>query len=165
VGYTLHSVVRWFGPRVDFVPWTRGAALVVMGLVLLAILWRSRNRNPLYGATLALLALIFLAPIAQPWYLTWPLALVAATMFRVRWLAIAIVVSMFTILPDGDGALKPLTTPLAYAMTALVVVVAVAFVRWLRGAEPIEDPMPDSGTPGPMLQPAKLPPASEVVAS
>jgi hypothetical protein len=155
VGFTIHSIVRFFGPRPDFVPWTRGFALVVFALVLLAILWHSRLRNPLYGGALALVALIFLAPIMQPWYLMWPLTLIAVTMVRARWLAIAVMVSMFTVLPDGDGSLKPLQTPLSYAMTALAVVAGVALVKWLRGAEPEEDepprspdaPAPQSATP------------------
>jgi hypothetical protein len=139
VGMFVHSVVRFFGPRIDFVPWARDAALLVLAAALVAILWHSRNRNPLYGGALALIALILLAPITQPWYLLWPLALVAVTMMRARWLAIAIVASMFTILPDGDGAMKPLQTPLSYVMTGLLVITGVRFVQWLRGAEPVED--------------------------
>ena len=139
VGLFVHSIVRFFGPRIDFVPWARDAALLVLAASLVAILWHSRNRNPLYGGALALVALILLAPITQPWYLLWPLALVAVTMMRARWLAIAIVASMFTILPDGDGAMKPLQTPLSYVMTGLLVFIGVRFVRWLRGAEPVED--------------------------
>jgi hypothetical protein len=135
VGLAVHSVVRFFGPRsFDYVPWARGLALVALAVSLVAILWCSRNRNPLYGGALALLALILLAPITQPWYLLWPLALIAVTPMRARWLAIVVVVSMFTILPDGDGALRPLQTPLSYVMTALLVIVAIQFVKWMRGA-------------------------------
>jgi hypothetical protein len=45
---------------------------------------------------------------------------------------------MFTILPDGDGALKPLQVPLSFAMSALVWWVVYRGFTWLRGIEPTE---------------------------
>jgi hypothetical protein len=45
---------------------------------------------------------------------------------------------MFTILPDGDGALKPLQVPLSFAMIALVGWVVYRGFTWLRRFEPTE---------------------------
>jgi hypothetical protein len=114
------------------VPVARVVALVLLAVALVAVLWRTRGSSPLYGAALACLAVIFLAPITQPWYLTWPAALLAATTVPARWFAGAVVLSMFTILPSGDGSFRYLQVPLSFAMTALVGWVAFRAVRWLR---------------------------------
>jgi alpha-1,6-mannosyltransferase len=138
VGIAVDAVGKWFGVHLAAVPVARGIALAILPIALVAILWHSRNHNPLYSAGLACLALIFLAPITQPWYLMWPLALFAVTAVRARWLEGTIVLSMFTILPDGDGALKPLQVPLSFAMIALVGWVVYRGFTWLRGFEPTE---------------------------
>lgn len=143
VGIAVAAVGRWFGADIDIVPAVRVVALVLLPIVLAVILWRSRRRDPLVGAGLALLAVIFLAPITQPWYLMWPLALIAATPVRARWLAGTIVFSMFTIFPDGTGSLRPLGDPLAIAMIVLIGWVAVRSVRWLRGEEVATQPTPE----------------------
>ena len=135
VGITINEIGQWFGAHPTAVPVTRAVALAILPVALLAILWHSRDRDPLYGAGLACLALVFLGPIAQPWYLVWPLALFAVTSGRLRWFAAVIVFSMFIILPDGDGAMKPIQVPLSLAMWVLVGWVAWRGVAWLRGAE------------------------------
>ena len=110
----------------------------------MAIFWHSRNGNQLYGAGLACLALIFMAPITQPWYLTWALALFAATLVQTRWFHALIVFAMFTVLPDGDGSLKPLQVPLAFVMTAVVVWAIWHGIAWLRrGIEPTFESLPE----------------------
>ena len=135
IGIAVDAVERGLGADLDVVPAVRAVALVLLPVVLLVIWWRSRRRDPLIGAGLALLALIFLAPITQPWYLMWPLAMLAVTPARVRWLAVTIVLWVATILPDGSSALRPLKGPMAFAMVVLVGWVAVRSVRWLRGDE------------------------------
>jgi alpha-1,6-mannosyltransferase len=132
VGLAVEAVGRWFGQTWNAVPIARDVALVALAVALVAICWHSRNRNQIYGAGLACLALIFMAPITQPWYLTWPLALFAATLVRARWFAALIVFSMFTILPDGDGSLKPLQVPLSFAMSGVVVWALWRGIGWLR---------------------------------
>jgi alpha-1,6-mannosyltransferase len=137
VGMAVDAVAKGLGGDLDAVPVARIAALLLLPLVLAAILWHTRSRDPMYGAAAACLALIFLAPITQPWYLFWPLMLFAVSAAIPRWLPGAIVASMFLILPDGDGAWKPLQVPLAFLMTGLAGLVAYRAVRWLR------DPRPD----------------------
>ena len=100
------------------------------------MLFRSRLVDPLYGAGLALFAVIFLAPIDQPWYLIWPMAMFAVTRVAARWLAGAIVFTMFWVLPDGTGLPKRGPWPMAFLMVALIGWVAVRFWAWMRGAEP-----------------------------
>jgi alpha-1,6-mannosyltransferase len=110
-------------------------ALVLLAVSLLVILWRSRDRDPLAGAGLALLAVVFFAPITQPWYLIWALALFAVSTARARWLAGTIVFSMAMIFPDGTWVLRPLGVPMAFAMLVLIGWVGWRAVRWMRGDE------------------------------
>jgi hypothetical protein len=136
VGLTVDYIGRAIGVHTDAVPVARLVALVALPIVLLAILWRVRDRDPLYGAGLAMLATIFLAPITQPWYLMWPLAVFAVTTVVARWFLGTVVVAMFTVLPDGTGWAKAVQLPASLAMTVLVAMVAIRGLRWLRGAEP-----------------------------
>jgi hypothetical protein len=143
VGLAIEAVGRWFGHNWDAVPVARAVALVALAVALVAILWRARTANQIYGAGLACVALIFMAPITQPWYLTWALGLFAATMVRARWFYVIVVFSMFTILPDGDGSLKPLQVPLSFAMSGVVVWALWRGVGWLRrGIEPELESLP-----------------------
>jgi alpha-1,6-mannosyltransferase len=152
------------GGGVDAIPVARAIALGLLPIVLVVLWWRFRFGDPLHGAALALLAVIFLAPITQPWYLFWPLTLLAVTSARVRWLTIAVVASMFLILPDGDGAWKPLQVPLSFLVTGLVGWVGYRAVRWLR--EPLPSPLSASAadfpppSPPSTTSPAAAPPAS-----
>jgi alpha-1,6-mannosyltransferase len=137
VGIAVNAVAKPAGADIDVVPPIRAAALGLLLVTLVVIWWRFRRGDQLAGAALALLAVIFLAPITQPWYLLWPLTLLAVTVVATRWLEIAVIASMFLILPNGDGAWKPLQVPLAFAVTALVGWVAWRAVRWLR--EPVPE--------------------------
>ncbi len=137
VGIAVNAVATPAGADIDVVPPIRAAALGLLLVALVVIWWRFRRGDQLAGAALALLAVIFLAPITQPWYLLWPLTLLAVTVVATRWLEIAVIASMFLILPNGDGAWKPLQVPLAFAVTALVGWVAWRAVRWLR--EPVPE--------------------------
>jgi hypothetical protein len=161
VGLAIGAVAGWFGVHVYAVPAVRFVALVLLPLVLLVLVWRSRRRDPLAGAGLALLAVIFLAPITQPWYLMWPLAVFAVSTARARWLAGTVVVSMATVLPDGSGSQGPLRVPLSLAMVALVGWVAWRSVGWLRGAEITLYSTDDERRPRPAVTAASAPSAQE----
>jgi alpha-1,6-mannosyltransferase len=137
VGIAVNAVAQVAGADIDVVPVLRTVALVVLLVVLVVVWWRFRHGDQLAGAALACLAVIFLAPITQPWYLLWPLALMAVTVVATRWLEVAVIVSMFLILPNGDGAWKPLQVPFAFLVTGLVGWVAWRGVRWLR--EPVPE--------------------------
>ncbi|MEU4216185.1 polyprenol phosphomannose-dependent alpha 1,6 mannosyltransferase MptB [Actinoplanes sp. NPDC026623] len=138
VGIAVNAVAKWFGLQIDAVPAARVIALALMLVALVVVWWRFRLGDPLHGAALACLVVVFCAPITQPWYLYWALALFAVTTVRVRWLEIAVVAGMFLILPDGDGAWKPLQVPFAFLVTGLVVWVGRRAVRWLREPVPAE---------------------------
>jgi alpha-1,6-mannosyltransferase len=126
-----------FGLHVNLIAVPRVIALVLLPVALVVIAWRTRRGNPLEGAALALLTMIFLAPITQPWYLLWALALYAATTTPIRWLLGTVVVSMFTVMPAGETALKFVEIPLAFGMCWLCWWVGRRSVRWLREPEPV----------------------------
>jgi alpha-1,6-mannosyltransferase len=136
VGLAAGYLGRPFGLHLDAVPAVRAVALAILPIALLAILWRALRRDPLYAAALALLATIFVAPITQPWYLLWPLSMLAATTVAVRWLAVLAIASMFKVLPDGYSVERFTQVPGSFVMTALAVWVGVRAWTWLRGAEP-----------------------------
>jgi alpha-1,6-mannosyltransferase len=138
VGLTIGYLERPFGGHFDAVPACRLAALILMPVVLLVILWHSRNHNPLYGAGLGLLATIFLAPIVQTWYLVWPLAMFAVTKVRIRWFIIAIAFLSCTVLPDGSGLNKIFQAPMSFVVTGIVIWAFVRGLTWLRGFDPKE---------------------------
>ena len=135
VGIAVNAAARLLGAELDVVPAIRTAALGLLLVSLVVVWWRFRRGDQLAGAGLACLAVIFLAPITQPWYLLWPLTLFAVTVVATRWLELAVIVSMFLILPNGDGAWKPLQVPLAFLVTGLTGWVAWRAWRWLR--EPV----------------------------
>jgi 4-amino-4-deoxy-L-arabinose transferase-like glycosyltransferase len=151
IGIAVAAAGRWVGADVDILPAVRAVALVLLPIALAVILWRSRRRDPLIGAGLALLAVIFLAPITQPWYLMWPLAVIAATPARARWLAGTIAFAMATVLPDGTGSLRPLGVPMSFAMMALIAWVALRSLRWLRGDEVVTHPQPAPQSAAPVV--------------
>ncbi|MEV7628350.1 polyprenol phosphomannose-dependent alpha 1,6 mannosyltransferase MptB [Actinoplanes sp. NPDC089786] len=85
------------------------------------------------GAGLALVATVALAPVFHPWYLTWPLAVLAATLRRdTRWLVVPCAVASVLCLPDGYNLALAAKAQGAIAMTVVVVGVVVYAVRWRR---------------------------------
>ncbi|MEV6599298.1 polyprenol phosphomannose-dependent alpha 1,6 mannosyltransferase MptB [Actinoplanes sp. NPDC051346] len=138
VGIAVNAVGKVLGVRIDVVPAVRTVALILLLIVLVAIWWRFRRGDALHGAALACLSVIFFAPITQPWYLFWALALFAAGAVRARWLEITVVASMFLILPNGDGAWKPLQVPFAFLVTGLAGWVVWRSWRWWREPVPVE---------------------------
>jgi alpha-1,6-mannosyltransferase len=135
VGLAIGYVGRGFGVRLHAESVTRLIALILLPVALAAILWVFRRRDPLQGAAIALLAVIFFAPIDQPWYLVWPLAMFAATRGRLRWFTIAVVIASSIEMPDGSGLTKIIQLPASLAMTAVVVWVCTRVPRWLRGLD------------------------------
>src|SRR5215475_7061250 len=138
VGIAVNYLERPFGLHYNTAPIFQFIAIIALPIVLLAIVWHSRNHDPLYGAGLAMLATIFLAPIVQSWYLVWPLALFAATRARIRWFAIAVAFLALLILPDGTSVAAIVKAPMSFVMTGIVVWTVVRGFTWLRGYEPKE---------------------------
>jgi alpha-1,6-mannosyltransferase len=140
VGLAIDDLARPFGMPLHLEQTTRLIALILLPVALALILWRFRDRDPLSGAALALLAVIFFAPIDQPWYLVWPLAMFAATSARVRWFLIAVLVASCAEMPNGSGLPKIVQLPAALLMTGVVIWVLGHAYGWARGTglDPID---------------------------
>jgi alpha-1,6-mannosyltransferase len=140
VGLAVEAVGKWFGADLSIVPGVRVIALLLLAISLLVILWRSRDRDPLVGAGLAMLAVIFFAPITQPWYLIWPVACFAVTQAQARWLAGTVVFAMATILPEGTNTFRPVGHLMSFLMLIMIGWVAWRAWTWARGAEVVACP-------------------------
>jgi alpha-1,6-mannosyltransferase len=81
------------------------------------------------GAAVALAATVALAPVFHPWYLTWPLAVLAATLKRdTLWLVVPCAVASVLCLPDGYNLALATKAQGAVAMTAVVIAVVIGGV-------------------------------------
>ena len=128
VGMTVQLITGW-----DAVPVTRIIGIAGLAAVLIVLWWRSRSGDALLGAGLALAATVVLAPVFHPWYLTWPLAVLAATLRRdTLWLIAPCAVAAALCLPDGYNLALATKAQGAVLVTALVAFVLVKTSRrWI----------------------------------
>ncbi|HEY3503850.1 MAG TPA: polyprenol phosphomannose-dependent alpha 1,6 mannosyltransferase MptB [Actinocatenispora sp.] len=116
------------------------AFYAVLPVVLVALWWPLRHgaatRTVVARAGWALAALLLCSPTVHPWYVLWPVAVLAAAVTDqrvVRTLAVLLVVLTALVLPDGYN-LARVTAPVgALADVAVVVALAVSAVRRWRG--------------------------------
>ncbi|MEU8635451.1 polyprenol phosphomannose-dependent alpha 1,6 mannosyltransferase MptB [Amycolatopsis sp. NPDC048633] len=90
----------------------RLAGWVVLAGLVTWLWWRSRagGAAAVRGAAVALFATVVLAPVALPWYFTWPLVLGAAVAWPASRVAVAAAVSTWLVVsthPDGKSLLPP----------------------------------------------------------
>jgi alpha-1,6-mannosyltransferase len=103
------------------VPVTRAIGIAALVVVLVWLWWRTTE--PLLGAGLALAATVVLAPVFHPWYLTWPLVVLAATVRReTRWLVVPAAIVSALCLPDGYNMALAVKTQGAILMTVFIIV-------------------------------------------
>ncbi|HET6532204.1 MAG TPA: polyprenol phosphomannose-dependent alpha 1,6 mannosyltransferase MptB [Actinoplanes sp.] len=130
IGLTAGLVGRVFGAQWDPVPVTRVLGIAALVAVLAVLWWQARAADPLLYAGLALAATVALAPVFHPWYATWPLAVLAATLHRdTRWLVVPCAVAAALCLPDGYNLALATRMQGAVVVTALVLFVLVRGVR------------------------------------
>lgn len=105
------------------VPVTRVIGIVALVIVLAWLWWRARRGEPLLYAGLALAATVVLAPVFHPWYATWPLAVLAATVRRVTlWLVAPPAAAAALCMPDGYNLALATKTQGSLLMTVFIVV-------------------------------------------
>ncbi|GLY93272.1 polyprenol phosphomannose-dependent alpha 1,6 mannosyltransferase MptB [Actinoplanes sp. NBRC 103695] len=120
----------------------RVLGLVVLAALLTALWWHTwrdagldarpevRTGKQSKGAGLALAATVALSPVFHPWYLMWPLAVLAATLRRdTLWLVVPCAVASVLCLPDGYNLALAVKSQGAIAMTLLIVTVVVMAMR------------------------------------
>jgi len=162
VGLLIDYLGRLFGVRLDAVGPARAVGLALLAGFLMWLWWRVwRGGGPLagwrgpdsravpvadsvgppqtwdrgtvvFGAGLALAATVLAAPVVYPWYLSWPLALLAGAAYRTGWFLVPVAVAGFLVLPDGTGVAALTKAPGTVAMCALIVVLVVRAVRSAR---------------------------------
>jgi alpha-1,6-mannosyltransferase len=94
--------------------------------------WRARDggAEAARRAGIALLAVAILAPPTLPWYLTWGLAVLGASPWRNRWLAVSAgitVVILMVYYPDGEEAMG---NPLHMVIVILLALLTTASMLW-----------------------------------
>ena len=96
VGRSLGLVVETAGgPAADDVlDGVRTVGLLVTVAVVGYLLLTGHRRTPLTGLTLAMLAVVALGPVVQPWYLLWALPLVAVAVRTPRQMRLAVGASL-----------------------------------------------------------------------
>jgi hypothetical protein len=105
------------------VPVTRVIGIAALAVVLVWLWWRARRAEPLLYAGLALAATVVLAPVFHPWYASWPLAVLAATVRReTLWLVVPPAAAAALCLPDGYNLALSTKTQGAILMTIFVIV-------------------------------------------
>jgi alpha-1,6-mannosyltransferase len=138
VGMTVDLITRTPDQGSAAIAVTRTLGLVALAVVLIALWWRTRTGNALLGAGLALAATVALAPVFHPWYATWPLTVLAATLPRdSRWLVVPCAVASVLCLPDGYNLALAVKTQGAVAMTLGLIALAVVSRRRRRQRQEI----------------------------
>jgi alpha-1,6-mannosyltransferase len=105
------------------------AALAGIGVALLRMAWRGR---PVAACAWMLAATALLGPVFYPWYALAPLALLAAVRVPPKWLLTAALLCTFLTLPNGQGIPALTKAPGAYAVTAVLIALAIRTIRRRR---------------------------------
>ncbi len=155
LGVLVDHALRWLGivdTPGEVTRWVFALSFGVAGLVALTLLLRAHHLGPMRALGLAMVAVVALAPVVQPWYLLWGLILLAAVGGERVLLALGAlsVVLCLTLLPNGRSLIRP---PLYGAPLLAAVAFAVFEVR--RSARQVIE---EAGTGTAPLLPAGPPP-------
>lgn len=149
VGVLVDHGLRWLGvveTPGEVTRWVFAASFAVAGLVSLTLLLRAHHLGPMRALGLALVAVVALAPVVQPWYLLWGLVLLAAVGGERVLLAMGAlsVVLCLTLLPNGRSLVRPplYGAPLVAAVGFAVVEVRRSARQVIEDAQPSEPPLP-----------------------
>ena len=135
VAWTLSSLLHDIGVSARFLhveSVTRAVAGALAGAVTIVLLVRARRDNMVRLLGLALVALALGGPAAWPWYFSWGLVLLAATLpfQRRRAVPVALIAGAFVVKANGILALPLRTAPIVLAVYVLVG--AAALYLWTR---------------------------------
>ena len=123
----------------------RDVSLLIAAVIGVRLLWQARGVGTMRAIGLTLLAVVFLGPTMQPWYVAWPMVVLATIAeHRLRVLVIALsCVSSFFGLP-GEGKLAQQfaeAPPLLFVLASIVLVFVLAIplvIRVRRALHPLE---------------------------
>jgi alpha-1,6-mannosyltransferase len=141
LGWGLFRASHWLGLPGGAAAWHTGARIAcacVLVIICGYLLMRASRLGFVYSLGLMLIALVFLSPVVQPWYLIWGLALLAcvATPLARRTCLILAAITPFMGLPGGWelGRAVLAVSPLLIAalVAALVLVAALPLGTWAK---------------------------------
>jgi uncharacterized membrane protein len=112
VGVLVDHALRWLGvvsTPGEVTRWVFALSFAIAGLVAITLLLRAHHLGPMRALGLAMVAVVALAPVVQPWYLLWGLVLLAAVGGERVLLALGAlsVVLCLTLLPNGRSLIRP----------------------------------------------------------
>ncbi|HUR13207.1 MAG TPA: polyprenol phosphomannose-dependent alpha 1,6 mannosyltransferase MptB [Mycobacteriales bacterium] len=112
IGVLVDHALRWLGvveTPGEVTRWVFALSFGIAGLVALTLLLRAHHLGAMRALGLAMVAVVALAPVVQPWYLLWGLVLLAAVGGERVLLALGAlsVVLCLTLLPNGRSLVRP----------------------------------------------------------
>jgi uncharacterized membrane protein len=144
VGVLVDHGLRWLGvvnTPGEVTRWVFAISFAIAGLVALTLLLRAHHLGAMRALGLAMVAVVALAPVVQPWYLLWGLVLLAAVGGERVLLALGAlsVVLCLTLLPNGRSLIRPplYGAPLLAAVGFAVFEVRRSAKQVLQEAEPV----------------------------
>ncbi|MEZ5185865.1 MAG: polyprenol phosphomannose-dependent alpha 1,6 mannosyltransferase MptB [Candidatus Nanopelagicales bacterium] len=123
-------------------------SLLAAGILLWLVL-RPRGRSATRGAGLALLAVVVLGPVVQPWYLLWSLPVLVATGMAARWLHTTLLLTSVLTLHGvaGTSATSDALFEFGDGLGLLLVAGLLALIVWASPRERVLL-LGDPGDPG-----------------
>ncbi len=115
----------------------RGIATVAAVLVLMYLVLRPKGRSGVRGAGLALLTVVVLGPVVQPWYLLWSLPILAAAGMAARWLHATLLLTAVLTLHGvaGTSATSDALFEFGDGLSLLLVALVLALIVWASPRE------------------------------
>ncbi|HEX3783651.1 MAG TPA: polyprenol phosphomannose-dependent alpha 1,6 mannosyltransferase MptB [Pseudonocardiaceae bacterium] len=141
VGELMHSIVDFFGGGglnlQPFVSFTRFLGDVLLAVIVARQWWKARHggADAVRRAGFALLAAAILVAPTLPWYLTWGLAILGASQWRNRWLALSAGIAVLILMvyyPDGEEAMGSLPHMVVVILLALLTMASMLWPDPLR---------------------------------
>lgn len=115
----------------------RGIATIAALGVLLYLVLKPQGRSAVRGAGLAMLTVVVLGPVVQPWYLLWSLPVIVAAGIVARWLHVTLLLTAVLTLHGvaGTSATSDALFEFGDGLGLLVVGLLLALIVW---ASPLE---------------------------
>jgi hypothetical protein len=127
----------------------RGIATVLAVAILLWLVLKPKGRSAVRGAGLALLTVVVLGPVVQPWYLLWSLPILVAAGLTARWLHATILLTAVLTLHGvaGTSATSDALFEFGDGLGLLLVAGLLAVIVWASPRERVLL-LGDPGDPG-----------------
>jgi len=153
IGKIVGFGTTWLGITPDITPVLSILRLIGLLAAMVIIAWlilRPAGRSPVRAAGLALLVIVVLGPVVQPWYLLWSLPLLAAAGLGLRSVRAAVILTAFftvhamiessTNADNVSNGMDIVTLVVAIAVVAIVVL-ASSRERALVLGDPEHEPL------------------------